>query len=130
MKKYMKFGLIAIVALAALSVGLTAVSFADSPDDVANSDGGPRQIFISKVAAILELDEEQVADAFIQARQEMREEFQQQRLQTAIDEGLITEAEAEQIQWWWDICPKAMQQLGPLGGFHMRNTWCHQMNLR
>lgn len=126
MTKYMKFGLIAIAALTALSVGLTAVSFADSPEADTSSDGGLRQVFISKVAGILGLEEEQVASAFIQARQEMREEFQQQRLQSAIDEGLITEAEAEQIQEWWDSRPQALQTMSQ---FHLRNTMCHQMNL-
>jgi hypothetical protein len=47
----------------------------------------------------------------------MREECQQQRLQNALDEGLITDAEAEQIQGWWDSRPDAIQQLGPGGGF-------------
>jgi len=129
MRKYMKFGLIAIVALTALSVGITAIAFAESPEGEVGSDTGPRQIFLSKVADILGLDEEQVADAFKQARQEMREERQEQRLQNAIDEGLITEAEANQIRGWWDSRPEAMQQLGPQGRQHMRNTWCHQMNL-
>lgn len=123
MRNYMKFGLIAIAALTALSVGLTAIVFADSPEADTGSDGGPRQVFISKVAEILELDEEQVADAFIQARQEMREEFQQQRLQTAIEEGLITEAEAEQIQEWWQNRPEALQNLGQ---FQLQNARCHR----
>jgi hypothetical protein len=47
----------------------------------------------------------------------MREECQQQRLQNAIDEGLITDAEAEQIEEWWDSRPEALQQLGVGGGF-------------
>ena len=127
MKKYMKFGLIAIVALVALSVGLTAMSFADSPEVDTDTDGGPRQVFISKVAGILGLEEEQVADAFSQARQEMREEFQQQRLQTAIEEGLITDEEAEQIQGWWDSRPEALRNIAQ---FRLRNAWCHQMNLQ
>lgn len=123
MRKYMKFGLIAIAALTALSVGLTAIVFADSPEADTGSDGGPRQVFISKVAEILELDEEQVADAFIQARQEMSEEFQQQRLQSAIEEGLITEAEAEQIQVWWQNRPEALQNLSQ---FQLQNARCHR----
>ena len=129
MRKYMKFGLIAIVALTALSVGITAIAFAESPEGEAGSAGGPRQIFLSKVADILELDEEQLADAFVQACQEMRDEAQGQRLQNAIDEGLITEEEAEQIREWLQNRPEALQQLGAQGRHHMRNTWCNQMNL-
>jgi hypothetical protein len=129
MKQYMKYGIIAIVAIVALSAGITAVVSAQSPEAEGGSDTGPGQIFLSKVADILELDEEQVADAFKQAGQEMREEHQEQRLQNAIDNGLITEEEAEQVRGWWDSRPEAMQQLGPQGRQHMRNTWCHQMNL-
>lgn len=129
MRKYMKFGLIAIVALTALSVGITAVVSAESPEGEAGSDTGPRQIFLSKVADILGLDEEQLADAFVQACQEMRDEAQEQRLQNAINEGLITEEEAEQIREWLQNRPEALQQLGPPGHHHMRNTWCNQMNL-
>jgi len=129
MRKYMKFGLIALVAIIALGVGITAVVSAESPEGEAGSAGGPRQVFLGKVAATLGLGEDQVADAFVQARQEMREECQQQRLQTAIEEGLITEQEAEQIREWLDSRPEALQQLGSPGHHHIRNTWCHQMNL-
>ena len=129
MKRYMKYGIIAIVAVVALSAGITAVVSAESPEGEAGSDTGPGHIFFSKVASILGLDEGEVADAMQQARQEMREEMLQQRLQTALEEGLITAEEAEQIQDWWDSRPDALQQLGPQGHQHMRNTWCHQMNI-
>ncbi|HUU63473.1 MAG TPA: hypothetical protein VMX96_06100 [Dehalococcoidia bacterium] len=128
MKRYMKYGIIAIVAVVALSAGITAVVSAQSPEAEVGSDTGPGQIFLSKVADILESDEEELADAFKQARQEMCEEMQKQRLQSMLEEGLITAEEAEQIQDWWDSRPEAMQQLGP-PGHHMRNTWCHQMNM-
>lgn len=128
MKRYMKYGIIAVVAVVALSAGITAVVSAESSEGEAGSDTGPGQIFFSKVAGILESDEEELADAFKQAGQEMCEEGQEQRLQNAIDEGLITEGEAEQIRAWRDSRPEAMQQLGP-PGHHMRNTWCHQMNM-
>ncbi len=128
MKRYMKYGIIAIVAVVALSAGITAVVSAQSPEAEVGSDTGPRQVFLGKVAGILESDEEELADAFKQARQEMCEEGQEQRLQNALDEGLITEEEAEQIRAWRDSRPEAMQQLGPQGRNHMRNTWCHQMN--
>jgi hypothetical protein len=126
MKRYMKYGIIAIVAVVALSTGITAVVSAESPEAEVGSDTGPGQIFIGKLADILGLDEGEVADAIQQARQEMREEMQQQRLQKALEEGLITEEEAEQIQDWWDSRPEAMQQLGPPGGF--AGVFGHQMH--
>jgi len=126
MRKYMKFGLIALVAIIALGVGITAIAFAESPEGEVTENGGPGQIFIGKLADILGLDEGEVADAVQQARQEMREEMQQQRLQTALEEGLITEAEAKQIREWWDSRPEALQQPGAAAHLRLRNELCHQ----
>jgi hypothetical protein len=123
MKKYMKVGLIGLAAIMALSFGFTAVAAAQSTDGAAETGGDMRQMFAGKLAGILGLDEGQVSDAVEQARQEMREEFQAQRLQTAIDEGLITEEEAGEIQGWWDGRPEAMQQLGQMGR-HMGGMRC------
>ena len=117
MKKYMKIGLIALAAVTALSFGFTAIAAAQSTDGVVTDNEGPGQMFVGKLADILGLDEGQVSDAVQQAHQEMMQECQQQRLQHALDEGLITDAEAEQIQGWWDSRPDAMQQIGPGGGF-------------
>ena len=117
MKKYMKVGLIALAAITALSFGVTAIASAQSTDSGVSAVVEPRQIFAGKLAGILGLDEGQVFDAVQQARREMMQEFQVKRLQNAVDEGLITEEEAEQIQAWRDSRPEAMQKLGPGGGF-------------
>lgn len=124
MRKYLKLGTIALVAVAVLAAVVgTTVAFAGSPDGDANANGVPRQVFISKVANILGLEEEQVADAFIQARQEMFKETQEQRLQQAIEDGLITEEEATQIREWWQDRPEALQSLGQPGHPQIRNAW-------
>ncbi len=124
MRKYLKLGTIALVAVAILAAVVgTTIAFAGSPDGDANADGVPRQVFISKVANILGLEEEQVADALKLARQEMFQEAQEQRLQKAIEDGLITEEEADQIKQWWQDCPEALQRLGPPGRLQMRNAW-------
>jgi len=122
MRKYMKIGIVAIVAVIALSVGITAVVTAESPQAEVGSDAGLRQVFLSKVAGILEIDEGELADVFKQARQEMRGEALEQRLQRAIEEGRITEEEADQIREWLDSRPEALQQLGPPGHPHHRNA--------
>ena len=92
----------------------------------ADTDLNPRDIFISKVADILGLTEEQVADAIEQARQEMRDEVLGQCLDNAVENGLITEDEAAEIQEWWDNRPAALDKLGPPG--HPRlHMWCGPM---
>ncbi len=124
MRKYLKLGMIALVAVAVLATVVgTTIAFAGSPDEDANADSGPRQVFISKVANILGLEEDQVADAFGQARQEMFQEAQEQRLQKAIDDGLITEEEATQIREWWQDRPEALQSLGQPDRPQLRNAW-------
>jgi len=116
MRKHLKVGVIALVAVAVLAAVVgTSVAFAGSSDGDVDTDGGPGKIFISKVANILGLEEDQVSDAFRQARQEMFQEAQEQRLQKAIENGLITEEEATQIREWWQDRPEALQSLGQPG---------------
>lgn len=181
MRKHMKFLIIVIVAALALTVCFPVLAFAGSSEEEAgccDCEGprythmwrwGPTQLFISKVADILELDEEQVADAFVQAhqemweerhdadtdlnprdifiskvagilgvteeqladaieqaRQEMRDEVLVKRLDNAVENGLITEDEAAEIQEWWDNRPAALDKLGP--PVHPRlPMWCGPM---
>ena len=116
MRKHLKLGVIALVAVAVLAAVVgTSVAFAGSSDGDVDTDDGPGKVFVSKVANILGLEEGQVADSFRQARQEMFQEAQEQRLQQAIEDGLITEEEAGQIREWWQDRPEALQSLGQPG---------------
>lgn len=83
----------------------------------------PGQTFISKVANILGLPEEQVADAFKQARQEMQDEALQNWLQKLVDEGKITQEEADEYLEWWQSRPDI--DLGPGKGFQLRGGCGH-----
>jgi hypothetical protein len=124
MRRYIKLGVIALVVVAVFAAVIgTTVAFAGSPDGDTNADGGPRQVFIGKVANILGLEEEQVADAFGQAHQQMFQEAQEQRIQQAIEDGLITEEEATQIRQWWQDRPEALETLGQPGQPRFRNAW-------
>ncbi|MBM4462929.1 MAG: hypothetical protein FJ012_06275 [Chloroflexi bacterium] len=78
----------------------------------------PGQTFISKVANILGLPEEQVAAAFKQARQEMQDEALQNWLQKLVDEGRITQEEADQYLEWWQSRPDINFGFGD--GFQLR----------
>ena len=124
MKKLMVYGPIAMALIAALAVGIPAAVAADTSDAVSTEtstttttdEQKPGQELISRVAEILNIDEATVSDAFQQATQELMTERQQERLQNAIDNGLITEEEAAEIQDWWDSRPEALEGMGPLGG--------------
>jgi hypothetical protein len=124
MKKLIIYGPIAMALIASLAVGIPAAVSADTSDEVSSEtstitttdEQNPREELLSRVAEILNIDEATVTDAFQQASQEMMTERQQERLQNAIDNGLITEDEAAQIQEWWDSRPAALEGMGPLGG--------------
>jgi len=109
MKKRTKFILVIIGLILALTVGVTTTALANDGDG-----NGPVGTFISKVASILGLDEEQVSDAFKQACQEKKDEALENRLDKAIESGRITEEEAGQILEWWQNQPEAVENIGLL----------------
>lgn len=87
----------------------------------------PRDAVLSKVADILGITVEQLTEATEQAREELRAEAQErirerneERLQNAVDNGVITEDEANQIREWWESRPAALDKLRPLGPPHGR----------
>ncbi len=67
---------------------------------------------LAKVAGILGIPEADLKDAFQQARQEMMqakwEDAFQQALMRALEEGLITREEAEEIREWWTQKPEVL----------------------
>ncbi|MEA1958756.1 MAG: hypothetical protein U9N44_03660 [Chloroflexota bacterium] len=115
MKRYLKFGSIALATVLVVTIAVSTLAFADTSGGV-SGDTDPGQVFIGKVADILELDEAVVAGAFAQAGRELFAERQQERLQQAVENGLITEEEAAEIQAWFDGRPDCLEGLGPMGG--------------
>lgn len=77
---------------------------------------------LSRVAEILDISEEELRDAFAQAKQEMMAERCEaafyEFLEQAVEEGLITEEEAEEIEKWWEQRPEA------LNWAQLRNAFC------
>jgi len=67
---------------------------------------------LSRVAGILDIPEEELSDAFVQARQEITDERGEaalaELLDRAVAEGLITDDEAEEIREWWAQRPAAL----------------------
>ena len=121
MKKLLVYGPIAMALIAALAVGIPAAVSADSSDETSTTttitdEQRPGQEIMTRAAEILGIDEETLRNAFQQATQEMMTERQQERLQNAVENGLITEEEAAEIQTWWNSRPEALEGMGPLGG--------------
>ncbi len=127
---------LALIGLAVV-LGLTALGFGINTALVAASDNGtsgsgttavvsdnntdqttnPEDIFVSKLAQKLGLDEETVATAMDEARAEMRQEALEARLQEAVEKGTITQDEADQILQWEQTRPDALDKLGGPDGF-------------
>jgi hypothetical protein len=125
-RKLAVIGLAAVLGLAALGFGINTamVAASDNATDgdsttavVSTSDNetSPEDIFVSKLADKLGLDEETVATAVKEVRQEMRDDALAERLQEAVDEGTITQDEADQILAWMKSRPDALDELGGLG---------------
>jgi hypothetical protein len=59
----------------------------------------------------------QLQDALTQAAAQMKSDTLAKSLANAVTNGKITQAEADQIQSWWNQRPAAVDKLAPNGGF-------------
>ena len=94
----------------------------DGGSDV--SDGSSKG-FAARVAEILGLEEDAVADAMEQARQEMHDERVEAWLDKMVESGKITQEQADDYQDWLDDRPEGLDRSWGKGfrghhGFHGR----------
>jgi len=68
----------------------------------------PVKGFASRVAGILGLNESQVQDAFKQARAEMQDEALQTKLDKMVENGRLTQEEADEYKEWYDSRPDTL----------------------
>ena len=68
----------------------------------------PVKSFASRVAGILGLNESQVQDAFSQARAEMQDEAIQHKLDKMVENGRLTQEEADEYKEWYDSRPDTL----------------------
>ena len=133
MGKHAKFFTISIAMLLLITVGLTTFVLAqESPEQGEDIARSPRQTFIGKVANILGIEEEQLVDAFKQAKQEMKEEAVEQCLQRALDNECIDEQQADEIREWRQNLPEVLKDLGNrmrhnLGDIFRNKEWPNRM---
>ena len=150
MKKRTKFLIAGVVAILVLTAGLTtaALAWGSSDDkgagekaltassmelvlaDEGSEEQGPCQTFVDRVLEILGLTREQVIDAINQARQEMCDEWVEQRLDEAVASGLINEEEAAEILAWWQSRPEGLEKLCPRECLELKFQWRHHRVLR
>lgn len=110
-----KHWLIGLLALAALVIGLgSATAFAQE------SEGEPARLgLFARVANILGLEEQQVQDAFAQARQELRDEqFEEmvgRRLDALVESERITQEQADDLRAWYASRPDSFWLANGMG---------------
>ena len=97
--------------IAALVVGLLAVGAMGSVV-LAQEEGvdgdSPLKSFVSRVAAILGLEEAQVRDAFDQAAREMRDDALRSKLDALVASGRMTRAQADEYIDWYASRPDSI----------------------
>ena len=128
MSKKMKALVAVLVAILLLTLGGTAAVMADNGSTpTANTTG--TNSFLARVADKLGITVEELTNAFRQARREIRDEAFIKRLDKAVEEGIITQEEADEIEEWWVQKPEAFDRLFPrrflnkaLPDHHMRGA--------
>ena len=106
MSKKMKVLVSVLVALLVLVVGGTAMVMAQeepTPTAEAGANG-----LLARVAEILDISKEDLTNAFKQAQQEMKQKAFIRRLDKAVEQGRLTQDEADEIKEWWQQKPEVL----------------------
>ena len=114
MSRKMKVLVSALVLVLLLTVGGTAIALADEEEEPVPVLQAKENGLLARVAALLDIPEEDLAEAFRQAREEVREERCEEAfnkaLEKAVAEGLLSEEEAREIREWWAQRPETLEQ--------------------
>jgi hypothetical protein len=104
--------IIAVLTVLVLGVALGSVAIAQADDEGINAAQTANvSTFMDKVAEIYQqntgvgIDPEELKNAFTEARQAIRDEALDNYLQKLVDEGKITQEEADQFKAWLDSRP-------------------------
>ena len=113
-----------------LAVGVMIASTNSSSDIETRAQAAARhQALLEGAIAVYQestgvaIDPEQFKDALAQAQTELREEALEAHMQNLVDEGRITQEEADQYLEWWQSRPEGLPGLGgPRPGGHMAGS--------
>ncbi len=108
MSKRVKLIVSVVVAMLLLTVGIAVPVMAQEeprPTPEAGTNG-----LLARVAEILDISEENLLNAFKQARQEMKEEAFLRGLDKAVAKGFIAQEEADEIEEWWEQKPEVLDR--------------------
>jgi len=129
-----KFIIITATVAAMLALGLSGAVFADADNGNDAEPGAKHEALLEKVCEIYEgntgvaLDCDELKDVFAQAGEEMMTEMRASRLQSLVNEGRITQEQADELAEWWQSKPDDLP-IRPFGGqgFGNGNMLRHRM---
>ncbi len=106
--------LIAVLVALVLVGSLSFVALAQTGSE------SPGKTLLARVATILGIDQQKVEDAFAQAQKEMEAEALDNHLKNLVEQGKITQEQADQYQRWWQSRPDMPEGSALPGGFGFR----------
>ncbi|MBA7670820.1 hypothetical protein ES703_78967 [subsurface metagenome] len=109
MSKKVKALISALLVALLLTVGGVTMVMAEGEEETAPPPEASAEGLLERVADILEIDKEDLINAFKQAQQEMRGEAFISRLNQAVEEGYITQGQADEIRNWWGQKPEVIE---------------------
>ena len=112
MKRFKKKSLIITLIAIAVTIGITTgLVFAQGESEDAAQPGARHEALLERVCEIYEdntgvaIEPEALKDAFAQAQDEIMAEAMESRLNKLVEEGVITQEEADQLKEWWEARP-------------------------
>ncbi len=97
-----KFIVIAVLAGVLLVGSIGGVALAQTGSSDNTTEG---KTLLAMVAEILGIDQQKVEDAFTQAQKDVQEEALDNYLKKLVEEGKITQDQADQYKTWWQSRP-------------------------
>ncbi len=108
-KKLVMVAVLLAVVLLVGGIGGVALAQTGSTSD------GSGNTLLARVATILGIDQSKLESAFDKAQKDMRQEALDNYLKSLVEQGKITQAQADQYKSWWQSKPDLPPGLGPRG---------------
>jgi hypothetical protein len=110
--------MVIVAALVVVIATVGGIAYAQTGTNSNNNSGpdDPAKTLYARVATILGIDQQKLEDAFAQAQQEMRNEELTNRLNGMVQQGTITQSEADAYLNWWQARPDIAALEPGLGG--------------
>ena len=109
MSKRVKIIVSVVLTILLLTVGITATVMAQEEEPAPPPQVEAKGLLLARVGEILDIPQEDLVSAFKQAQQEMREEALIRRLDKAVEQGRITQDEANEIKNWYEQRPEVLE---------------------